>query len=317
VRHMGSTPPPRPPRWVRPTLDGAPRDLCALCAEVFQRVLQGELWPGQPAPGEPAVPAGPAVSVAGFRHRVGTQLWDALPRAGPGRMVAAALVVAFGCVTLTSLAGSRQASLAHSEPAQASAVHSEASLPSTSDVFEAPTPLAVSVPAFASARVPLVGSRIMGVGDSVMLAAAVDLADMYGSVDTDAAVGRQAAEAIAILHARRSAGTLGAIVLLQIGHNGALSQAQLDDMMGTLADVRLVLVMNLHAPRPWEAANNALLADVPRRYPNAVVLDWAAASRDHTEYFWADDLHLTPTGASAYAEFVVRNLRALDDQGAR
>jgi len=156
-----------------------------------------------------------------------------------------------------------------------------------------------------------------GVGDSVMLAAADDLADLYGSVDTDAAVGRQAPEAIAVLHARQAAGTLGAIVLLHIGHNGALSQAQLDDMMGTLADVRLVLVMNLHVPRPWEAANNALLADLPRRYPNVVVLDWAGASRDHAEYFWADDLHLTPTGASAYAEFVVRNLRALDVQGAR
>ena len=39
-------------------------------------------------------------------------------------------------------------------------------------------------------------------------------------------------------------------------------------------------------------------------YPNAVIADWYAASKDHPEYFVSDGIHLTAKGAKAYAQLI-------------
>lgn len=151
--------------------------------------------------------------------------------------------------------------------------------------------------------------RITAVGDSVMLAAAEELTDMLETpLDLDAAVGRQAAGALEVLRSRRAEGALGSIVVVHIGHNGPVGQDELNEMMGLLADVPRVLVLNVNLPRPWMDANNAAFAALEAQYSNVQVLDWAEASRDHPELFWDDGVHLTDAGAAAYADVLVRNL---------
>ena len=39
-------------------------------------------------------------------------------------------------------------------------------------------------------------------------------------------------------------------------------------------------------------------------HPNAVLLDWYAASDGHPEYFYDDGTHLRPDGAAAYAALI-------------
>lgn len=153
-------------------------------------------------------------------------------------------------------------------------------------------------------------ARVTAVGDSVMLAAAEDLRRVLGTVDVDAAAGRQAAEALEVLRTQRTAGTLGSVVVLHIGDNGPLEVGQVDEMMQLLADVPTVLVVTLHVPRPWEAANNAILADVASHYPNAALVDWATASAGRPELFWDDQIHLTQSGATVYADLVGQQLRS-------
>jgi lysophospholipase L1-like esterase len=53
--------------------------------------------------------------------------------------------------------------------------------------------------------------------------------------------------------------------------------------------------------------NDTLAAVVPK-YPNAVLVDWKAASVNHPEYFVEDGVHLTAGGADAYADLIARNL---------
>jgi hypothetical protein len=141
-----------------------------------------------------------------------------------------------------------------------------------------------------------------------MLAAADNLRQLLGEVEVDATVGRQASGAIEALRTRKAAGTLGSVVVLHIGHNGLMNQAQADEMMHLLAEVPTVLILNLRVARPWEGQNNTLLSEMVARHSNTVLVDWAAASANRPELFWDDRVHITPAGAAVYADVVSRQL---------
>ena len=65
--------------------------------------------------------------------------------------------------------------------------------------------------------------------------------------------------------------------------------------------------MNVNVPRPWEAADNAVLAAGVARYPGVAVLaDWNALSDPHPEWFTPDQVHLEPAGAQALAALVAQ-----------
>jgi hypothetical protein len=41
-----------------------------------------------------------------------------------------------------------------------------------------------------------------------------------------------------------------------------------------------------------------------KKYPNAQMVDWRAASINHPEYFWDDGIHLRPEGAQFYTDLI-------------
>jgi hypothetical protein len=146
--------------------------------------------------------------------------------------------------------------------------------------------------------------RVLAIGDSVMLGAATELKRVLGNIEVDAAISRQVANAIEILRAKKAAGQIGPVVVVHVGNNGTFSVGQFDEIMQLLADVPRVVFTNVKVPRSWEGSNNAVLAEGVSRYPNAVLVDWYAASISHPEYFWDDGIHLRPEGARAYADLI-------------
>ncbi len=79
--------------------------------------------------------------------------------------------------------------------------------------------------------------------------------------------------------------------------------------MQVLADVDRVVFVNIKLPRRWEGPNNATLAEKVQQYPNAVLVDWYAASVDRPELFWNDGIHLRPVGAQVYAALIAAALQ--------
>jgi hypothetical protein len=157
--------------------------------------------------------------------------------------------------------------------------------------------------AAAAASTEVAPLRVTGVGDSVMLAAANDLALAIPGIEINAEVGRPVPVAIDVLRALRSAGQLGDIVVVHIGNNSPFSVTQFDEMMELMADVNRVVFVSLKVPRGWEGPNNAVLAEGVARYPNTALVDWYAASVDHPEFF-LDGVHLRTEGAQAYVQLV-------------
>jgi lysophospholipase L1-like esterase len=53
-----------------------------------------------------------------------------------------------------------------------------------------------------------------------------------------------------------------------------------------------------------------MIAEGVRRYPNAVLADWHAASADRPELFVDDGIHLQPEGQRVYADLIAAHLKA-------
>ncbi len=190
-------------------------------------------------------------------------------------------------------------------------------LPETWQVLAASAAPSVAIPATPAVATPASSAgtpattptlRITAVGDSVMLGAATELTQQLPNTVVDAAVSRQVFTVVDILKRMRDTNKLGDVVILHIGNNGDFSAAQFDEVMATLGVTRRVIFLTLKEPRAWEEPNNAVIAAGVARYPNTALVDWRGMSMEHAEYFGADEIHLTPAGAQAYAALVRAHL---------
>jgi hypothetical protein len=151
---------------------------------------------------------------------------------------------------------------------------------------------------------------VTAIGDSVMLDYQDPLKMSVPGVNVDASVSRQWSEGESILQALKADGLLGADVIIGLGTNGPITDADFDDMMSILGGASRVVFVNVHVDRPWQDPNNAVLANGATRYPNVVVADWATLAAQQPEWFGADGTHLAidGPGADALASLVASTL---------
>jgi hypothetical protein len=148
---------------------------------------------------------------------------------------------------------------------------------------------------------------VSAVGDSIMLDIQPYLQVDIPGTQIDGLVSRQFEAGIAVVQADRAAGTLGNVLVVELGTNGAVTPSDFDDMMQAAAGVKRVVFVNINVPRSWEAPDNAVLAAGVARYPGVAVLaDWNALSAGHPEWFTPDQVHLQPAGAQALAALVAQ-----------
>ena len=145
---------------------------------------------------------------------------------------------------------------------------------------------------------------LSAIGDSVMLGARKTLKETIPGTRVDAAVSRYPGAFIGRLKRYVAADTLADVVVLHPGTNGVLPEDMMREMLTIVKDVPRVVVVNNRMPRSWQKPNNDVIAAVVPEFGNAVLVDWHRASADHPEYFTSDGIHLTPTGARAYAELI-------------
>ena len=154
----------------------------------------------------------------------------------------------------------------------------------------------------ATTAAPSAAINAIAIGDSVMLGAAPQLKAVLGADSyIDAHVGRQFKEAVGMIDSFAANGQLGRTVIVHLGNNGTVNAETVDDVLDRLGNVPRVLVVNVRVDRDWQDSVDATLAARVPAHPNAVLVDWFAASDGHPEYFYDDGTHLRPVGAEAYA----------------
>lgn len=142
---------------------------------------------------------------------------------------------------------------------------------------------------------------IVGVGDSVMLGAVDSLYDLFPKGYFDAKISRTAYAAIDILNDLKNNNLLGDYVVLHLGTNGDSSTKTKDEILNILGDRDIFWVT---VTNDEEVHFNDKIKDYASNYDNVHVIDWYTESLGHSEYFYADGIHLTTKGRKAYAEVV-------------
>lgn len=129
-------------------------------------------------------------------------------------------------------------------------------------------------------------------------------------VAVEAAVSRQWGAGEDILSQLKAEGQLGAEVIVALGTNGPITDADFDAMMAILQGASRVVFVNVHVDRPWQDPNNAVLARGAARYPHVVIADWASLAAQNPQWFGSDGTHLAidGTGAMALASLISSTL---------
>lgn len=165
------------------------------------------------------------------------------------------------------------------------------------------------VPGVKSTTSTQTGLGISVMGDSVMVDAKPYLQKDLPGIVVSAEVGRQWYQLPATIAALKSSGQLGSRVIIETGTNGPFTAQQLGTILQSLGSVKQIVLVNTRVPRPWQNIVNSTITQVAAKFPNATVADWYTASTGKDNYFYPDGVHLDPTGAAAYARFLIDSLQ--------
>jgi peptidoglycan/LPS O-acetylase OafA/YrhL len=147
------------------------------------------------------------------------------------------------------------------------------------------------------------------IGDSVMIDVTPHLEQTFTKVDVDAKIGRQFSEAEDIVQQKKNTGSLGEIVIIELGANGPLADKKLASLIEQIGTDRDIYFITTRVPKPWQQEVNDTIKNVAVNYKNVTVVDWFSISESHPEYIGNDGVHLTLTGAKAYAEYLIKNIK--------
>ena len=209
------------------------------------------------------------------------------------RAIGAVLVLVLAALVGLGVADSRATARGRPGP-----LAGPATLPPSPSVTAAP-PTTVPAPTTTTAPLPLAGP-VTAVGDSILIDVQPALTAAVPGIVVDGQVSRQFEAGIAVVQADRAAGTLGKVLVVELGTNGSVTPADVDAMLQAAAGVARVVFVNVCVPRSWAGPDNAVLADGVARHPGVAVLaDWNALATPHPEWFTADQVHLNPAGVTA------------------
>ena len=167
-------------------------------------------------------------------------------------------------------------------------------------------PIGTTVPVVAT-TIPAAKFDVLAVGDSVMLGSARKLTS-YG-ITVDAAKNRQVSSGAQVLDYRMKTGELGNNVVVHLGTNGRTTASTFDQVMKPLAKVQRVIVLTVRVPgSPYSDKNNEIITALPLKYPNVTILDWAALSTGHKDWFASDGIHPNALGQDQYVGFILKAL---------
>ncbi|MCW3000671.1 MAG: acyltransferase 3 [Solirubrobacterales bacterium] len=145
------------------------------------------------------------------------------------------------------------------------------------------------------------GRPPLTIGDSTSILSVPVLGAL--GVEANARGCRQFSEGLQLMRARRAAGTLPAVVVVALGANGPVTDAQLTHARALVGSHGVLLLVTARRSEP----RNVVLRAAARAHPDQLLLvDWVAASRGHPEWFSGDGLHVSRPGAVAFAKLIRR-----------
>lgn len=172
-------------------------------------------------------------------------------------------------------------------------------------VTTVPTTTTLPVPVVPSVPAPCVPATVPGgvyaVGDSVLIDAQGPLQACVPNIQVNAAVSRQWSDGEAILREVMAGTPPPSVVVVDLGTNGPITDADFDAMMSILKGAGRVVFVTVEVDRPWQDQVNGVLARGVSRYPSSVLADWQSLASQHPEWLYSDGTHLPIGGPGSQA----------------
>lgn len=143
------------------------------------------------------------------------------------------------------------------------------------------------------------------VGDSILLAAADKVQELFPRAIIDGKIGRQLYSSSTTLQDLISKGKMANRVVTVLGTNGTFSQKQLDEYIRILGEDREIYFVTIFAPVKWNNEVNQQLHEAKTRHANVRVIDWYELAKNHAEWFYEDKIHPNNQGAEQFAEYLL------------
>jgi hypothetical protein len=137
-----------------------------------------------------------------------------------------------------------------------------------------------------------------------MIDAAPYLRQLLPGIAIDAVFGQQIYQVQADVAKLREKKVIGNRLVLELGTNGPYSQVALNNLIHSFGPMQRIVLVNTFVDRPWEESVNQTIAAVAKLHSNVTVANWFALGRSHPADFYADGVHLNPTGARYYAGLI-------------
>lgn len=136
--------------------------------------------------------------------------------------------------------------------------------------------------------------RPVAIGESVMQEA-VGRLESHG-VTTNAEKSRNASHVIAVLEQLKGRDAVPHQLVIQVGTNSVVTDADFDTMMSLVPADTKVHFVTVRAPGKYIGANNARIRALPQRFVNVTIVDWEAES--HQTKLCPDGVHTSCAGGS-------------------
>ncbi len=149
-----------------------------------------------------------------------------------------------------------------------------------------------------------IGSKVMSIGDSVMLASYTGLVGAMPGIYVNASVSRAMIAGIVLLQNLAREHRLRQIVVVGLGTNGPITLYQIDQIRHIIGPHRWLLLVNTFVPRYWEQEVNSTIYEAVHRYPDVKLINWHKAIEHHTDLLYSDGIHPMPIGGKLYAKTV-------------
>ncbi|MGM0215501.1 acyltransferase family protein [Enterococcus sp. AZ109] len=151
--------------------------------------------------------------------------------------------------------------------------------------------------------------QVTAFGDSVLLAGASGLQEIFPKMVIDGEVGRQVGDSPPLLQELKDEKKLEDTVLLSLGTNGPFTDDEFDQMMKVIGTKRRVFVLNVHVPtQRWQNEVNTKLNAMAEKYDNITLIDWYGNSSSQSSWFYDDQVHPNPEGIIPYCSLIAKEL---------
>ncbi len=142
---------------------------------------------------------------------------------------------------------------------------------------------------------------VVGIGDSVMLAASDALYEAFPNGYFDAVFGRTIYDGKKVAASLAQQDTLGDVVVFSLGANSYIEEADVEELIQTCGDRPTFWLTTFGVTND----SNEKTERVISRYDKAYMIDWGSLAAEHINtYILADGLHPTAEGSRAYAQLI-------------